>query len=159
MGVSLKQGAPPSVQNVIKACKQADRRNMEQMTIKRTAAVTFMAIALCTFPQQAFASNGSTSRLCGETRFETAYEASKKMSSTSGTIIVASGENFPDALAASALAGIENAPILLTSKDELSGDIERWINRNQTRKAFIVGGEAAISSKVESTLKSKGIET
>lgn len=132
---------------------------MRQMKIYRAIAATIMAAALCTLPHQAFASNGSTSRLCGETRYETAYEASKKMSRTSGTIIVASGENFPDALAASALAGTENAPILLTSKDELSGDIERWVNRNQTGKAFIVGGEAAISAKVESTLKSKGIET
>lgn len=60
---------------------------------------------------------------------------------------------------AKAMAGTENAPILLTSKDELSGDIERWVNRNQTGKAFIVGVETAISPKVESTLKLNGIET
>lgn len=63
MGVSLKQGAPPSVQNVIKIHEQADWRNMERMTIKRTTAVILMTVVLCALPHQAFASNVLTSRL------------------------------------------------------------------------------------------------
>lgn len=135
------------------------KTNMTATAIKSVAAATLSISMLCALPAHAMASTTQVSRLCGETRYETAYETSKTMASKSNTIIVASGENFPDALAASALAGTENAPILLTSKDALSDDISRWIERNQTTKVYIVGGQAAISSNVESALKSKSVAT
>lgn len=135
------------------------KTNLTATAIKSVAAVTLSISMLCALPAHATASTAQVSRLCGETRYETAYEASKTIANKSNTIIVASGENFPDALAASALAGTENAPILLTSKSALSDDVSRWIERNQTTKAYIVGGQAAISANVESALKSKGVVT
>lgn len=132
---------------------------MNLPTLKSITATALIATLLCASPCQALAQTDQVSRLCGETRYETAYEASKKLSNSSSTIILASGENFPDALAASALAGANNAPILLTAKGRLSDDVVRWIDGGQTTKAFIVGGEAAISANVESALRAKGVET
>lgn len=131
--------------------------NFSQLKVITIAA--FTGAMFCASPYQALAQTDQVSRLCGETRYETAYEVSKKLSSTSDTIILASGENFPDALAASALAGANNAPILLTAKDKLSEDVIRWIDKGETAKTLIVGGEAAISANVESTLRDKGVET
>ena len=39
------------------------------------------------------------------------------------TAIIASGSNFPDALAAATLAGDQSAPILLTAPDSLSPEV------------------------------------
>ena len=136
-----------------------DWRMMKFQPLKVMTVAALTGAMFCAAPYQALAQTDQVSRLCGETRYETAYEASKKLSSTSNTIILASGENFPDALAASALAGVNNAPILLTAKGSLSNDVIRWIDRGQTTKAFIVGGEAAISANVESALRAKGVET
>ena len=97
-----------------------DWRMMKFPHPKVIAIAALTGAMFCTAPYQALAQTDQVSRLCGETRYETAYESSKKLSSTSNTIILASGENFPDALAASALAGVNNAPILLTAKSSLS---------------------------------------
>jgi putative cell wall-binding protein len=65
---------------------------------------------------------------------------------TSSTyVIVASGANFPDALAASSLAGIYGAPVLLTESTTLSPQAEETIRSLGATKAFLIGGEAALS--------------
>ncbi|MCE5192317.1 MAG: cell wall-binding repeat-containing protein, partial [Actinomycetia bacterium] len=49
----------------------------------------------------------------GTDRYLTAVEASKKFGSAA-TVVVATGETFPDALGGAALAGAVNGPLLLT---------------------------------------------
>lgn len=62
------------------------------------------------------ASATSITRISGSTRYETMAMVSQTAlpSAASGAAVVASGNSFPDALAASSLAGYLNAPILLT---------------------------------------------
>ncbi|MDR1088701.1 MAG: cell wall-binding repeat-containing protein [Coriobacteriales bacterium] len=60
-------------------------------------------------------------------------------------VIVASGANFPDALAASSLAGIYGAPVILTESATLSFQAEETIKSLGATKAFLIGGEAALS--------------
>ena len=64
-------------------------------------------------------------------------------------VIVASGENFPDALSAIALAGSYNAPVVLTSSGELSGQAAAQLRRLSASHVIIVGGDSAVSSRVE----------
>ncbi|MFL6117889.1 MAG: cell wall-binding repeat-containing protein [Catenulispora sp.] len=52
-------------------------------------------------------------RLSGETRFDTALAVAKRFGPTSH-VIVATGRNFPDALAAGPLGAVEGAPIVLS---------------------------------------------
>lgn len=68
------------------------------------------------------------------------------------TVIFASGENFPDALAASALSGTLNCPIILNPQDSLSDYAKNLLLRIRPTKVFIVGGTAAISSSMEDAL-------
>ena len=53
------------------------------------------------------------------------------------------------------IAGKENAPILLTSKDNLPAATEKRLEK--VKKVYIIGGDAAISKKVESKLAGKEV--
>ncbi|MDR1088064.1 MAG: cell wall-binding repeat-containing protein [Coriobacteriales bacterium] len=70
----------------------------------------------------------------------------------SDTVIVSSGMNFPDALAASSLAGIYDAPVILTQTERLSSQAEEAIKELGATQAFIIGGEAAVSEETRTAL-------
>ena len=97
-------------------------------------------------------------RLYGSGRYETAKAISEKFTKADIAILV-TGENYPDALAATPLAKKYNAPILLTEKNNLNVNTSEELQRLGTKKVFIVGGVGVITEDVEEQLKSIGIET
>lgn len=100
-------------------------------------------------------------RLAGADRYKTMssiLKAGFKKGDTD-TVIIATGENYPDALAASALAGLYNAPIVLTPKASLAAEAKSEITRLGAKKALIIGSDSAVSSSVEGSLKKMGLTT
>lgn len=97
------------------------------------------------------ASGYEIQRIGGKDRYETSVLIAKEISNSSSAII-ASGENFPDALSISSIAGKLKMPILLSSKDGISDSVKKYISENKISKVYIVGGEGAISKKVEEQL-------
>lgn len=91
-------------------------------------------------------------RLGGKDRYETSVKVAEKIKG-SGSAVVASGENFADAVSVSVAAAILNMPILLTEKDELSDAVYRYI-QNNIQKSFIIGGPGSVGDMVEKQLKS-----
>ena len=67
--------------------------------------------------------------------------------------------NVVDALSASGLAGVKNAPILLSHPTSLQKDTIEAIEGMDAVHAYIVGGEGAISSDVESGIQALGLST
>ena len=96
-------------------------------------------------------------RLAGETRYDTMQAVSQAGFSKNDTVVIAYGENFPDALAASALAGCYDAPILLTGSGHLSSQAKAEVQRLGAKKALILGGSAVVSDGVLSDLASLGV--
>lgn len=97
-------------------------------------------------------------RIAGNNRYQTSARLSNIFSSeTTNTVIITSGENFPDALTATAFAGAYSAPILLTEKSQLSEDVINRIQEIKPGFAFIIGGEASVSSNVENKLDEMGL--
>ena len=93
---------------------------------------------------------GSMPLLAGGTRYETAGLLFDQGNwQQGGSIVLASGANYPDALAASALAGDLNAPIMLTDPNGLSTETEWRIQNLKPARVYIIGGNAAVSAKVE----------
>ncbi len=92
-------------------------------------------------------------RYGGLDRYDTAAIVSSQVFDSSETVIVATGMDFPDALAASGLAGVRNAPILLTRPESLPAVVPPEIERLGARHAIIVGGTGAVSSIVERALR------
>ena len=86
-------------------------------------------------------------RIFGQTRYQTmAALVEKGEWDQGGTAIVASGANFPDALSASSLAGLLDAPVILTENSGLSTDASDELKRLALTKVYVIGGESAISA-------------
>ena len=92
-------------------------------------------------------------RLAGDNRYATSAEAAERFGSTN-TVVLASGEDgrYPDALAASYLAGLRDAPVLLTRKDVTPDVVKAAIDDSGARNIVIVGGESAVSKAQEDEL-------
>ncbi|WP_019412774.1 Ig-like domain-containing protein [Paenisporosarcina sp. TG20] len=98
-----------------------------------------------------------TNRIAGEDRYETAVSISQEGWNSSETVVLATGTNFPDALAGGPLAYKENAPILLTRPTRLVEVTELEIKRLNAKKVIILGSEGAVSLDVEIKLKQMGL--
>ncbi len=103
-----------------------------------------------------FGSTVITERLQGKDRFETAIAISMAGWPISENIVLATGENFPDALSAAPLAKQLNAPILLVGKT-LDSAIETEINRLKVINVYIVGGEGVVSNNIKEQLEGKNL--
>ena len=87
-------------------------------------------------------------RLNGSDRYETSAKISRiTFPHKIEKIVLASGENFADSLVAGSLANKENAPVLLTQKDNLPQVIKDEIDRLSPEQIIIVGGEKSVNVK------------
>ncbi|MGI6216178.1 MAG: S8 family serine peptidase [Coriobacteriales bacterium] len=73
--------------------------------------------------------------------------------SQTSTVIVASGENYPDALSASGLAGVQSAPIVTVKSDEIPDSSEEILTSMDPTKVIVIGGTASISDDVVSQIE------
>ena len=101
----------------------------------------------------------TTTRLAGSSRYDTASKISQAAFDKTSTVILASGENYADALAAVPYASsrYNEAPILLTKKNALPDETLAEIKRLGAKYVCILGGEGAISKAVENKLKKEGL--
>lgn len=76
--------------------------------------------------------------------------------STTEVVYIATGDNFPDALGAGAVAGVNAGPVLLVQQNAIPAPILAELNRLQPERIIIVGGTGVISDSVESALESLG---
>lgn len=99
-------------------------------------------------------------RIYGATRYETSFKIAEALRALLGvekfqSIIVASGKNFPDALAGSYLASAKGAPILMTNGKN-TDDIVQYVTTylKEGGRVYVLGGEAAVPNDVYSALVS-----
>jgi putative cell wall-binding protein len=96
-------------------------------------------------------------RLSGSDRYATAAKvAQASHPGTAETVFIATGANFPDALAGSAIAGRLGAPLLLVTPDSIPAATTTELERLDPSTIVIVGGEGAVSSQVETALGTHG---
>lgn len=69
------------------------------------------------------------------------------------TVILASTENYPDALMAASAANKVGVPILLTEQDELPEETREALQQLQPSEIVVVGGTAVVSDAVVSDLR------
>jgi len=73
---------------------------------------------------------------------------------TAPAVVLASGQEYADALTGSAVAGAAGGPLLLTAKDRLPDSVAREIQSLAPSKIYIMGGTAAVSFSVEESVRS-----
>jgi putative cell wall-binding protein len=95
-------------------------------------------------------------RIEGANRFATAARtAVRAFPEGAGTVVIATGHAFPDALAASYLAGYEDAAVLLTDTNLIPQSTNDALRVLAPTKIVLVGGERAISAAVEQNLRDR----
>ncbi len=88
---------------------------------------------------------GIWKRLWGENAYGTMAAISNEGWSSSKTVVIATFDGYWDALSASSIAGMYQAPILLTYTGSLESTTAEQIARLGANRAIIVGGAAAIT--------------
>ncbi|WP_432561384.1 cell wall-binding repeat-containing protein [Kineococcus sp. SYSU DK003] len=92
----------------------------------------------------------------GADRYDTAALLATTAYATSPTVVLASGTSYPDALAASALAGDLDAPILLADGDTVSAATAEAYARLRPSAVVVVGGTNRISDTAVARLTGGG---
>lgn len=118
----------------------------------------FMATPVTTVYAAAGYAQTPVARIAGPDRYQTAVAVSQEGWTESPYALLASGGNFPDAIAVAPLAMKYEAPILLTAKDTLPLETRNELQRLGTREVMIIGGTGAVTAKVEAQIKALGME-
>ena len=104
----------------------------------------------------------------GGSRIETAIDIASNEAADAETAILARAfaadpdnptQAFADTLGAGAMAASNGWPILLSQTEELSAATQEYLAQSAITEVQIVGGEAALSSVVESQIRALDIET
>lgn len=103
----------------------------------------------------AYATDRQAVRAAGPTRYETAVEVSR-LGHPDGAddVFVATGLDFPDALAAGAYAGAVNGPVLLTRPDAMAAATLAEVSRLAPKRIHVAGGTSVVSDAVVAQLRS-----
>ncbi len=98
-------------------------------------------------------SKATINRIGGANRYETSILLAK-YSGAKEVVVVASGENFADALVAAPFSAKQKGAILLTNKDKLGQNAEQFIKDTKFNKSYVIGGEKSVSEDVITQLTS-----
>ncbi len=93
-------------------------------------------------------------RIAGEDRYETAAAISVATFEPEVPVVfIATGQNFPDALAGGPAAGVSGGPILLVEQDEVPPSTEVELERLAPAEIVVLGGEEVVSAEVFDVLE------
>jgi len=95
----------------------------------------------------------SVVRIAGMDRYGTSYKiASSLKDLTVSTVVISSGEQYPDALSISSIAANKGWPILLSPYDALPQEMKSFLLERKPSKVYITGGVVAILDNVKSEI-------
>lgn len=97
-------------------------------------------------------------RVSGSSRTSTAAQLAAMAYDAADTVVVARSDDYADALAGAPLAGLLEAPLLLTSSDHLSPEAADQITALGASSAVMLGGTGALSDAVAADLRDLGLD-
>jgi putative cell wall-binding protein len=132
----------------------------ERITLRRRAGVLVATAGIIVgglglLPQASATSGAHKNRIFGSDRYGTAVDDSKHSYTTATDAVIASGETFPDALAASYVAGQVAGPVLLVTKGEIPSITSTELSGLGVKNVWLIGGTNAIAASVETQLSAK----
>lgn len=96
-----------------------------------------------------YATSGQVFRIAGADRYATAVMISQSHFAPGVPVVyIATGANFPDALAGGAAAGLQDGPILLVKRDELPAATSGELQRLRPGRIVVLGSAAIVSDAV-----------
>ncbi|SDY83330.1 Putative cell wall binding repeat 2 [Herbiconiux ginsengi] len=107
-----------------------------------------------TCPGQIHDNDTGVERIAGADRYAVSAAISARTFAPGVRVAyIVSGATFPDALSASAAAGVVGSPVLLVAPDSIPKEVADELKRLKPSDIIIVGGPASVSPAVESSLK------
>lgn len=97
------------------------------------------------------AADAPVTRLAGDNRYGTAAAVAGEFA-TADHVLVATGAQYADALAASAAAGADDVPVLLVSTNAVPSETVAALDRLEPGAITIVGGTNSVSEQVQTAL-------
>ncbi len=92
-------------------------------------------------------------RLAGMDKYDTSYKIARSLKGINvSTVVISSGEQYPDALSISSFAANKGWPILLCPHDALPQEIINFLLERKPSKVYITGGVGAIIDNVNSEI-------
>lgn len=102
----------------------------------------------------AFAAPPAAERIEGEDRFATAAAVAARLApGPGGAVVLATGTDYADALAAGPVAARLGAPVLLAAGASLPEPTRSAIERQRPERIVVVGSERAVSAEAEAELR------
>lgn len=98
-----------------------------------------------------------TDRVGGPSRIGTAAELSRDSVLSAQTVVIATGADYPDALAGGPLATSLAAPLLLTDPESLADQAKREIGRLGATNAVLLGGTDVLPDGIATELTDMGL--
>lgn len=123
------------------------------------AAVAVVAALLPAAPAAAQEGEVTPARIEGTNRYDTAANVSGVTFEAADVVHVATGENFPDALAGSYAAGAVGGPLLLVTRDAVPERTWQELDRLGAEWVVLIGGPTVISEQVEAEFAGAGYQT
>jgi putative cell wall-binding protein len=151
---AVRRGGPVLLANAtnLPAATAAELRRLDPARIVVVGGTSIISPAVAT-SLAAFTTTGEVRRLAGATRYATAAAISRDAFAAGVPVaFVATGENFPDALAGVAAAGSGGGPVLLTKPGELPAETAAELGRLRPGRIVVLGGTSVISPAVATTL-------
>lgn len=93
-------------------------------------------------------------RLSGKDRYETSVAVANAVG-VSGKLVVATGQDYPDALSIASWAASSGAPIILTQYKSIPAATAAYLKNNAGKitTTYVIGGDGVVSNAVMSKLK------
>lgn len=94
-------------------------------------------------------------RLAGETKYDTMLQIVTYFKQDPQTLVIATGENFPDGLTGGAFAALTGSPMLLIPRTGLDAGTKAYLTglKGRTAQGYVLGGTGVISAENETLLK------
>lgn len=87
-------------------------------------------------------------RRAGSNRYSTAVAISASTFTKADTVYLATGTNFPDAIAAGPVAALAHAPVLLAERTCVPPQVDAELNRLAPDAVIVLGGDSAVTDDV-----------
>jgi len=131
---------------------------LKELGVTRVTLIGGESVISSQAANQLSAAGYQVDRLSGGNRYDTNVAILDNLEFETSKMVIATGTDFPDALAGSVLAARENNPIVLVPQDEnalLNSGTLSYLNdkRNEVSSFFILGGLNVINYKVENIVR------
>ncbi|USQ76332.1 cell wall-binding repeat-containing protein [Ornithinimicrobium cryptoxanthini] len=97
--------------------------------------------------------SGNLQRVAGHNRYATAAELAKYYPNGLDTVVVATGQAYPDALSGAARAGDSHGPVLLVATNTIFQPTKDALAQLNPKRILVIGGTEVVSTEVETLLQ------